>query len=177
MVEAGDRITSNRLTHAEGSEFACDRVLLGTDGATTVVGAPAIEKAQARCRVLRHFRGPKIDVYTYQSKKATHRWLGHRQDLTDMEVVELEVPGLKTTKAEAAPKPKKKARAKTEEKVEEPKAEAKPKKKAAAKPKAEKKADEPKAEAKPKKKAAPKPKAEAKPAEEAPAKEAEPKEE
>jgi large subunit ribosomal protein L21 len=122
QVEEGRYVTVDRLSLDEESTLDLSNILMVVDGEESLVGAPFVEGALVKAKVLRHTRGSKILVYKMRCKKGYRRKNGHRQDYTQLQIVSVDFPG------------KKEKQAKSEEKqeVKQPKA-----KKAASKAKAE----------------------------------------
>ncbi|MCX5786485.1 MAG: 50S ribosomal protein L21 [Elusimicrobia bacterium] len=48
-------------------------------------------EAKVTAKVLRHLKGPKLLVFRKKPKKAYERSLGHRQELTEIEVKEIQL--------------------------------------------------------------------------------------
>jgi len=46
--------------------------------------------AKVTAKVMKQFKGPKIDGFTYKPKKATQRHWGHRQQLTRLKITKIE---------------------------------------------------------------------------------------
>jgi len=86
-VREGDRLEVPRLGRQVGDSVELDDVLMLSDGADVAVGTPTVSGAKVTASVLRHFRGPKILVGKYKKRKDYRRLKGHRQDLTELEVV------------------------------------------------------------------------------------------
>ena len=89
--------------------FEIGNVLMVVDGEESLVGAPFVDGATVKAKVLRHARGPKILVYKMRCKKGYRRKNGHRQDFTQIHIEGLSFPGKKdklATAAVAAEKPK-----------------------------------------------------------------------
>jgi large subunit ribosomal protein L21 len=137
-VAKDQRIFVHRLEAKEGASVNFDQVLLIDNGGKVSVGAPAVEGAQVKAKVLSHLKGDKVIVFKKKRRKGYQKSNGHRQYLTEIEIQQILESGAKKS-APAAKETEKK------EEGTEVKAEKAPK--AAAKPKAE---DKPKAEAKPK---------------------------
>jgi large subunit ribosomal protein L21 len=93
-VEPGQVILVEKLPVEEGSEVAIDRCLMvaGDDGQTWV-GTPYVPGAAVVAKVVRQERGPKILVFKYKPKVNYRRRQGHRQSLTRLEVLRIELPG------------------------------------------------------------------------------------
>lgn len=193
-VQKDQRLYVHRLQQNEGESVQFDKVLLIDNDGKVNVGAPAINGAAVKAKVLQHLKGDKVLVFKKKRRKGYQKMNGHRQYLSQIVIETIQETGAKATTAKAAASKAAPAKEKAEakpvaekaapKKAAAPKAEAKPK---AAAPKAEAKkeapakeapkAEEPKAKAAPKKaaakpKAEAKPKKEEKPADEAPAKDA-----
>jgi large subunit ribosomal protein L21 len=148
-VEEGKKIFVHRMEAAEGENVEFEKVLLiDNDGAITI-GEPVIENTVVEGKVLSHPRGDKVIIFKKKRRKGYQKRSGHRQDLTQVEILSIGARGEAKKKTPA----KAKAKAETEEKAEvkaEAKAETKKapvKKAAAAKEKGEKKPAEKKAPA------------------------------
>ena len=103
-VAAGDRILVDRIAAEPGSELKLDRVLMVADGDEVKVGAD-VGGVVVTARVIRHQRGPKIDVLRYKAKKRVRVHRGARADLTALEIVSWDSPAPKRSrsKKQAAP--------------------------------------------------------------------------
>lgn len=89
-VEEKTIIEVNKLTSDEGAEIIINEVLvLGADTGVKV-GTPYVPGAKVTAKVLKQFKGPKIDAFTYKPKKHTQRHWGHRQQLTRLEITKIE---------------------------------------------------------------------------------------
>jgi len=148
-VEEGKKIFVHRMEAAEGENVEFEKVLLiDNDGAITI-GEPVIENTVVEGKVLSHPRGDKVIIFKKKRRKGYQKRSGHRQDLTQVEILSIGARGEAKKKTPA----KAKAKAETEVKAEvkaEAKAETKKapvKKAAAAKEKSEKKPAEKKAPA------------------------------
>ncbi len=103
-VSEGQRVTVDRLENPVGEEVTFDQVLLLTDGVTATVGAPNVDGALVRARVVDAPRGRKILVFKYKPKKRYRRIRGHRAAQSILEVLAVAGAGGKakaTTKAKA----------------------------------------------------------------------------
>jgi large subunit ribosomal protein L21 len=86
-VAPGDRVLVDRLHAEPGAEIAFDRVLLVSDGDQVKVLPQEVQGMAVRARVLKHQRGPKIDVIRYKPKKRVRVHRGARADLTALEIL------------------------------------------------------------------------------------------
>jgi large subunit ribosomal protein L21 len=97
-VAPGDRILVDRVAAELGAELTLDKVLMLADGDAFKVGAEAAGLV-VNAKVIRHQRGPKIDVLRYKSKKRVRVHRGARADLTALEIVSFGAPAARKTRS------------------------------------------------------------------------------
>lgn len=165
-VEKGDSLLVDRMPDDEGAKVALQPLLFKGDKDEAVFAGSDLEKVEVEAVVKGHERGPKIHVLKFKPKRGYKRRMGHRSDLTRIEIGDIKLLSRKPAAAKSADEPKaeaaetkaepKKAPAKKAEKAE---TKAAPKKAPAKKPAAKAADDKPAAEKKPaaKKPAAEKP--------------------
>ena len=93
-VSEKDTLKIERLKNVEaGQEYTFDEVLLvgNEDGKDVTLGAPFIEGAVVKVKILREGKAKKIDVIKYKAKTRYRRKIGHRQIFTEIEVQEIRV--------------------------------------------------------------------------------------
>jgi large subunit ribosomal protein L21 len=100
-VAAGDRILVDRIAAEPGTELKLDRVLMVADGDSVKIGAE-VTGVVVTARVIRHQRGPKIDVLRFKAKKRVRVHRGARADLTALEIVSWDVPAPKRSRSKKA---------------------------------------------------------------------------
>jgi large subunit ribosomal protein L21 len=88
-VKPGERLTIDRMQAEVGEEFILGDVLLLAEGEAVRIGQPTVDGAQVTARVLSHDRGDKIRVFKRKKRKGFHKTIGHRQALTDIEIVKI----------------------------------------------------------------------------------------
>jgi large subunit ribosomal protein L21 len=88
-VAEGEKFTVNRLANDVDKTFDVSDVLLIADGEKVTLGAPLIEKAVVKLKVVEHNRADKIRVATYRAKSKTRNVRGHRQLESVVEVVSI----------------------------------------------------------------------------------------
>ena len=88
-VSRGDCIDVERLGVDAGSEVVFDRVFLIVAGKRTTVGNPSIKDASVTARVIKQYKGPKVVAYKFKRRKGYHRTVGHRRQLTRLEITEI----------------------------------------------------------------------------------------
>lgn len=108
-VSLGSVLTLERLEASAGENISFEKVLMYQDSKDPMVGKPYIEGVIIKAEVLQQLRGPKIRVSTFKSKKRQRRTLGHRQELTQVKVVEMRLASEKV-----APKAASKGKIKAE---------------------------------------------------------------
>jgi large subunit ribosomal protein L21 len=152
-VERGQKLLVERLKADEGADVTLEPLLFRSDDA--VFDKDGLAGVQVTAKVLGHVRGEKLRVAKFKPKRGYKRRTGHRQELTQIEVVDISHGSKAARKAPA--------KSKAEAEVKEPQAQAAPK--APAKAKAEPAAKEAaKAKAEPAKAKAEAAKAKAEPA-------------
>ena len=162
-VEKGDSLLVDRMPDDEGAKVALRPLLFKDDSDDAVFASSDLEKVKVEAVVKGHERGPKIHVLKFKPKRGYKRRMGHRSDLTRIEIGDIKLLSRKPAaakkadepKAEAAEKPKaepkaepKKAPAKKAETAEKAETKAAPKKAPAKKPAAKAADDKPAAEKK-----------------------------
>lgn len=90
-AEKGALIQVDKLDAEAGAAIEIDSVLLVSDGDKISVGAPYVAGAKVKVVVEDSFKDKKVLVFKYKSKKDYHRFLGHRQQYTNVRVEEIVV--------------------------------------------------------------------------------------
>jgi len=113
-VAKDQKVYVHRLQEEEGAKVSFDKVLLLDNEGAVTVGAPAIEGAEVKAKILGHLKGDKVIVFKKKRRKGFRKKNGHRQSLTEIQIESIAASGAtkKATAKKAAPK------------VEAPKAEA-----------------------------------------------------
>ena len=89
-VAPGDRIRVEKLAHNSGEEVRFSDVLFMKDGDRIQTGNPMVAGAAVSGEVLRQFRGKKVLVFKKRSKKGYKKLQGHRQNLTEVLIKNVE---------------------------------------------------------------------------------------
>ena len=95
-------LTVNKITGEGGEEITIDEVLFASDGKDLSLGSPNIKDAKVKFEIIKQDRDRKILVFKKQRRKNFRRKNGHKQDITFLKVLDIEVPGLTFPKVEAA---------------------------------------------------------------------------
>ena len=84
-VEKGRKLYVHRLQGDEGSSLSLDQVLLTDNDGQVKVGTPVVEGAT----ILKHLRGDKVIVFKKKRRKGYQVQNGHRQNLTQIQIDEI----------------------------------------------------------------------------------------
>lgn len=88
-VSAGEVLKVEKLEGEVGAEIAFGEVLLraNEEGTDVSVGAPLLEGASVKAKILEQGRAKKITIIKYKPKVRYRRKQGHRQPFTKVEIV------------------------------------------------------------------------------------------
>ncbi|MGE4346092.1 MAG: 50S ribosomal protein L21 [Flavobacteriaceae bacterium] len=106
-VSKDQKVFVHRLDTEEGKNVSFSKVLLLDNNGTITLGAPAIEGASVEAKVLQHLKGDKVIVFKKKRRKGYKKKNGHRQALTQIEIVSIAASGAKTAPAKKEEAPKK----------------------------------------------------------------------
>ena len=93
QVSKGLRLKVPKLNLEEGAKHRFPNVLLVSAEGETQIGNPHVSGAAVDATVLGHGRGKKIIVFKMKRRKKYRRRNGHRQDYTEIEVEDIQLPG------------------------------------------------------------------------------------
>jgi large subunit ribosomal protein L21 len=88
-VEEGDSLVVDRMPDDEGATVRLHPLMLS--GEETVFEGPDLEKVTVSAVVTRHERGKKIRVVKFKPKRGYKRTMGHRSELTRLEIQEIKM--------------------------------------------------------------------------------------
>ncbi|MGD8782528.1 MAG: 50S ribosomal protein L21 [Ignavibacteria bacterium] len=71
------------------SDITFDNVLLLSDGKKTQIGTPSLADVKVHAKVLEHLKDDKVIVFKKKRRKSFKKKVGHRQQLTRIEVTEI----------------------------------------------------------------------------------------
>jgi len=113
-AEAGKKLFVHHIQNAEnGATVEFDKVLLVDKDGNITVGAPTVEGAKVVCQVVSNMvKGDKVLVFKKKRRKGYAKKNGHRQQLTQIQIVSIA--------GAEAPKAKKAAKTETTEEGAEP---------------------------------------------------------
>jgi large subunit ribosomal protein L21 len=92
-VEKGQKIFVHRLEAEVGSDVEFDKVLLIEDGDKITIGEPVIADFIVGGHVLSHLKGDKVIVFKKKRRKGYQKLNGHRQQFTQVEIVNIAPKG------------------------------------------------------------------------------------
>lgn len=87
-VTKDQKIFVHRLDAEEGSQVKLNYVLLVADGNKIEVGAPVVNGAKIKAKVLAHVKSDKVMVFKKKRRKGYQKMNGHRQLLTQIQIEE-----------------------------------------------------------------------------------------
>ena len=89
-VVPGEILHVEKLTAKEGTEISFKALWSASQDAKDASDAKS-PAAKVTARVVRHLQGPKVIVFRKKSKKAYEKASGHRQELTEIEVKDIQL--------------------------------------------------------------------------------------
>ena len=87
-VEQDQKLFVNRLAGDKGTKVSFDKVLLTSNG-TVTVGAPAVKGIAVEAEILDHVQADKVIVFKKKRRKGYKVKNGHRQQLTQIQIVSI----------------------------------------------------------------------------------------
>ena len=72
-----------------GQPVTFDRILLVNNDGKVVIGAPTVPSATVIADVVAHIRGEKKIAFKMKRRKGYHKTIGHRQELTVVQIKEI----------------------------------------------------------------------------------------
>jgi large subunit ribosomal protein L21 len=113
----GGAIEVDRLPVEPGADIKLEQVLLLADGDKITVGTPIVKDTPVWARVVAHFKGPKVVIFNYRSKKRIRVKTGHRQNYTRLLIEQI---GGKELAPSSQPEPAARLQKEKPAKVEKP---------------------------------------------------------
>ena len=88
-AEKGRKLYVHRLAGEENSSMSFDKVLLVDNDGQVKVGAPVVEGASVKAKILKHLKDDKVIVFKKRRRKGYRVKNGHRQCLTQILVEDI----------------------------------------------------------------------------------------
>lgn len=86
-VAAGENLDIEKLGVKEGEKIFFDKVLLVVDDDKVKIGTPYLKNVVVEARVAVQKKGKKIRIARFRAKSRYRRVIGHRQKLTEVEII------------------------------------------------------------------------------------------
>ena len=87
-------LTVNKVAGNAGDKVTVEDVLFASDGKEFAIGNPIIKGAKVSLEILKQDRDRKILVFKKKRRKNFRRKNGHRQEMTFLQVKDMNIPGL-----------------------------------------------------------------------------------
>ena len=84
-VAEGQTLLVEKIDIEKDKPIEFDQVLLVVEDDKAKIGQPVLD-TKVKAKVLDHVRGEKIDVFKYKAKTGYHKKIGHRQNLTKIQI-------------------------------------------------------------------------------------------
>lgn len=88
-VQKGDIFNVEKLDAEVGSDITFDEILAIGNGDEIRIGAPLIEGATVRARIIKTDRLKKVIVFKFKKRKQYKRKHGHRQHFSRIEILDI----------------------------------------------------------------------------------------
>jgi large subunit ribosomal protein L21 len=88
-AEENKIITVDNLNIKEGDNSSTDQVLLTVNDDKISVGTPTVKNASVEFKVIKNYKGEKVNVFKYKSKSRYRKARGFRPQLTDIQVLKI----------------------------------------------------------------------------------------
>ena len=91
LVKGGNKINLEKISGNEGDFFDFDKVLItGNNTAEELkIGKPYIEGSVVKAKIIAQKKDKKVIVFRYHSKNRYKKKKGHRQPITEVEIIEI----------------------------------------------------------------------------------------
>lgn len=87
IVSPGQKIKIEKLNVPEGNEIIFSDVLLLATDKEVKIGTPLVENTKIVAKVLSHDKAKKVIVFKYKPKTRYKKKKGHRQQYTEVEII------------------------------------------------------------------------------------------
>ncbi len=88
-VANNQQLYVHRIQGVAGDSVNFDRVLLVDRDGSVTVGAPTVQGAQVKAKILEHVQGDKVIVFKKKRRKGYRVKRGHRQQFTHIAVEDI----------------------------------------------------------------------------------------
>ena len=91
IVAPGTKLKIEKLPQEEGTDVEFSEVLLLENDKGLEVGAPFVQDAKVKGKILKQGKGKKVVVFKFKAKKRERVKKGHRQSFTEIEITSINV--------------------------------------------------------------------------------------
>ncbi len=99
IVKKGETLEVDKLDVEVGKKIKFDVLLVSEEnGENLKIGSPLVANAFVEAKILEHGKGQKIRVFKMKPRKRYRRTIGHRQDFSVIEIINISVGTKKTEK-------------------------------------------------------------------------------
>jgi large subunit ribosomal protein L21 len=92
IAKPGDKVTVPRVKANVGDTIKIPNVLLLKTDNETLIGKPTIADAFVEAKVLANTKSDKVLVFKFIRRENYRRKKGHRQSLSELEIVKINLP-------------------------------------------------------------------------------------
>jgi large subunit ribosomal protein L21 len=89
-VEEGQVLSVDLVSTEPGKELEVTDVLLKSGGKKIEVGQPLVKGAKVMVKVVESGKDKKLTVFKYKAKSKYRKTIGHRQRISNLEVVKID---------------------------------------------------------------------------------------
>jgi large subunit ribosomal protein L21 len=89
IVKEGDFIDVDKQQVEIGKEIIVNDVLLIVDGENVSIGQPFVNGASITVKAVKEFKGPKTIAFKYKRRKSTHKKIGGRKQLIQLQILKI----------------------------------------------------------------------------------------
>ncbi|MDD4004940.1 MAG: 50S ribosomal protein L21 [Elusimicrobiaceae bacterium] len=90
-VTPGEKVRVEKLIGSEGDDVEISALWSAAGDSKEEVSGKQLPKAKVLARIIRHLRAPKVIAFKRRPKKAYEKTIGHRQDLTEIEIKDIQL--------------------------------------------------------------------------------------
>lgn len=85
----GETLETEKIDGKKGDKIAFDKVLLQVNDTKIDIGQPFLKKIIVNAKIIEHFKDKKIRVAKFKAKSRYRRVMGHRQQKTKIEIIDI----------------------------------------------------------------------------------------
>lgn len=89
QVQKGQVFDVEKLDGKKGDKVVFDDVLLTSKKGKTKIGKPFLKGEKVEAKIVEQFKDKKIKIFKYTAKSRYRRKMGHRQQLTKLQVTKI----------------------------------------------------------------------------------------